>query len=173
MNTTTTPKPDYGEPWRKETYNTPMGETGDYEGHLEIWAGERRVADCWNPDDENEEDFDRIVTCVNACAGMADPAVEIAAMREERDNLRKMLESALSDNVLKNHGSQIAQRDMAAMRDAIREAQAVLQRLSDYMSDSNGISGYHRNGDIVDWDEAELRDPTADALAKLQPFTTP
>lgn len=80
MNTTNTP--DYGEPWRKETYNTPMGETGDYEGHLEIWADDRRVADCWNPDDENEEDFDRIIQCVNAMAGVPDPAAAVARLAQ-------------------------------------------------------------------------------------------
>lgn len=33
-------------------------------------------------DDNIVDEWHRLVTCVNACAGMADPAAEIAAIRE-------------------------------------------------------------------------------------------
>lgn len=36
----------------------------------------------------NEPDAARIVDCVNACAGMADPAKEIAALRDDLAKLR-------------------------------------------------------------------------------------
>jgi hypothetical protein len=35
------------------------------------------------------EDKKRAVACVNACAGMSDPAAEIAALKAENDRLRK------------------------------------------------------------------------------------
>jgi hypothetical protein len=67
------------------------------------------------------------------------------ARQLERENadLRKMLEAALSDNVLKDHGAQIAQEKIAAMRDAIRF-----------------VLANHNT------------DPEA-CIDKLQPFTTP
>lgn len=39
----------------------------------------------------SREDARRIVACVNACAGMADPAAEIAKLRAERDKLMAAL----------------------------------------------------------------------------------
>lgn len=35
----------------------------------------------------SEDDASRIVSCVNACAGMADPSVEIAELKRQRDEL--------------------------------------------------------------------------------------
>lgn len=40
-------------------------------------------------DEMKDEDFERIVKCVNACAGMENPAEEIQTMREELEQLRK------------------------------------------------------------------------------------
>ena len=37
--------------------------------------------------DITEINANRIVTCVNACAGMADPAAEIAELKRQRDEL--------------------------------------------------------------------------------------
>lgn len=66
---------DYGEPWQ------PMGDD-------EIWS-----------DNEDEGTLavangcirERIIASVNACAGMADPAAEIASMREAIREARKVL----------------------------------------------------------------------------------
>ena len=75
--------PDYGEPWKEKAYNYTVGDTGDIDGVIEIRTREElKVADTWNPSDEKEAFFSRAITCVNACAGMADPAAEIEAMRE-------------------------------------------------------------------------------------------
>ena len=75
--------PDYGEPWKEKAYNYTVGDTGDVEGVIEIRTREElRVAYAWNPSDENEALFSRAIACVNACAGIADPAAEIQAMRE-------------------------------------------------------------------------------------------
>ena len=37
--------------------------------------------------EERRANASRIVTCVNACAGMADPAAEIAELKRQRDEL--------------------------------------------------------------------------------------
>lgn len=61
----------------------------------DIWQGEpdnpivplyREIRESWSwhqatPEDEREANARRIVACVNACAGMADPAAEIASLR--------------------------------------------------------------------------------------------
>jgi hypothetical protein len=60
-----TPAPDYGEPWQA---------TSAREGSI--------VAHRDQPILESFKLVKRAVVCVNACAGMADPAAEIAAMRE-------------------------------------------------------------------------------------------
>jgi hypothetical protein len=61
--TPNTPTLDYGEPWCEQSPPHPIAKSkGVY------WL--------------NPEQFNRAVTCVNACAGMADPAKEIKAMRE-------------------------------------------------------------------------------------------
>lgn len=44
------------------------------------------------PRDEEKANADRIVACVNACAGMDDPAATIAGLRAERDGLREAME---------------------------------------------------------------------------------
>ena len=42
-----------------------------------------------------QENASRIVTCVNACAGMADPAAEIAELKRQRDELLVALGAAI------------------------------------------------------------------------------
>jgi hypothetical protein len=78
------PAPDFGEPWRLEAYNSPLGESGDFEGVIEIRSRffETRIAEAWNPEDEHTERFNRAIACVNACASMRDPAAEIQALRD-------------------------------------------------------------------------------------------
>ena len=86
------PAPDYGEPWVKEMYNTELGDTGDYEGHLEILDRNngKRIAECCNPDDENEADFDRIIACVNSMAGVPDPAAFVAQVKEMQRKINRL-----------------------------------------------------------------------------------
>ena len=42
--------------------------------------------------EERRANARRIVTCVNACAGMADPAAEIAELKRQRDELLALAE---------------------------------------------------------------------------------
>ena len=65
MSTNTPEKPDYGEPWEKYDEN-------GIQSRDEFW-----IADVKTPSIR-----DRIAACVNACAGMDDPAKEIEAMGE-------------------------------------------------------------------------------------------
>ena len=66
----TTPTPDYGEPW-KFNQGEPSIESRDDDAVL---TGIDYVID--------EAKIQRAVSCVNACAGMVDPAAEIQVMRE-------------------------------------------------------------------------------------------
>lgn len=98
MNTTTQqqPAPFYGEPWKTEPGTHSISDTGDFNGYVELRTSqETRVAEVWNPDDELEAFFARIVSCVNACAGMEDPAAEIQAMREATEEAERALSNAL------------------------------------------------------------------------------
>jgi hypothetical protein len=63
--TLNTPTPTYGEPWK------PLQPDLIYDSYSH-W-----MADAFNPAIR-----DRILACINACAGIADPEKEIAAMRE-------------------------------------------------------------------------------------------
>ena len=58
--------PDFGEPWKCET------------GDFEIYSKSEHNATAYA---ESARIRDRIIKCVNACQGMADPAAEIEAMR--------------------------------------------------------------------------------------------
>lgn len=56
-----------------------------------LWIDDAPVDD-WNA--EQRANASRIVTCVNACAGMADPAAEIAELKRQRDELLASLNLA-------------------------------------------------------------------------------
>lgn len=49
-----------------------------------LWIDDAPVDD-WNT--EQRANANRIVTCINACAGMTDPAAEIAELKRQRDEL--------------------------------------------------------------------------------------
>ena len=69
-----TPAPDYGEPWSADEMLGPHS-------HSVIYAFDStRLADF--RDKDHVRQARRTFACVNACAGMADPEKEIAAMRD-------------------------------------------------------------------------------------------
>ena len=74
------PTPAYGEPWK------PLQPDLIYDSYSH-W-----MADAFNPVVR-----DRIIACVNACAGMADPAKEIAAMREAIREAHKIIQVLYMD----------------------------------------------------------------------------
>jgi hypothetical protein len=129
-----TPTPAYGEPWK------PLQPDVIYD-NFGYW-----VADAFNPLIR-----DRIITCVNACAGMADPAKEIANLKMELDascNAEHLRQVRDENKVMRDQlyrickegfgnqdtiGGEAADdyivRQLSAMREAIREAHKIIQVL--------------------------------------------
>src|SRR5574343_489196 len=73
------------------------------EGHVVYFQnrmGGFSLRDCPSPEDTAR----RIVACVNACAGMADPAAEIAELKRQRDELFSVI-SAIAEEVPHRHWS--------------------------------------------------------------------
>jgi len=98
----------------------------------------------------------RAVSCVNACQGMADPAAEIEAMRAEREEMRKALETfweALPERLRQEEKNKV-------MREAIREAHESIQFLC--QAASGGMQPANAKIDAIRQGNA--------SLAKLQPF---
>ncbi len=91
----------------------------------------------------NQGDARRIVACVNELAGLTTEQVEdgvFTKMRDDRDSL-------------------IKQRD---------ELLAALQGMIDIANDSQGVAGYHLNGEVADWGEFEEWQAACDAIAKAK-----
>ena len=61
-----------------------------------LWIDDAPVDD-WNS--EQRANANRIVTCVNACAGMANPAAEIAEMKRQRDELLGLVKAIVYHSV--------------------------------------------------------------------------
>jgi hypothetical protein len=88
------------EPWYvvngEYIYRRPQKELYEFGGQV---AGDKPLAICnkgWYDQDSDgfplRANAERIVACVNACAGMEDPQSEIQQLRSERDELMKALE---------------------------------------------------------------------------------
>lgn len=69
------PAPDYGEPWKLHT----------------DFAYDITVNGALAASFEELDKANRAISCVNACAGMVDPAAEIQEMREELADIRQRL----------------------------------------------------------------------------------
>ena len=95
--------------------------------------------------DESMANSRRIVACVNACAGIRTEALEHRA---------HMLKAADDD---------IAR--LTAQRD---ELLAALQGMIDISNDSQGVVGYHPNGEVAEWDEFEEWQAACDAIANTK-----
>ena len=91
-----------------------------------------------------QENARRIVACVNACRGISTDELEqhglVSAFGAELMELEK-------------------QRD---------ELLAALQGMIDIANDSQGVAGYHLNGEVADWDEFEEWQAACDAIAKTK-----
>ena len=53
-------------------------------------------------DEEAKANTRRIVTCVNACAGMDDPAAEIEKLRRQRDELLGLVRAVVCHSTVKD-----------------------------------------------------------------------
>ena len=162
MTTTLTQQavPDYGEPWQLESDDEIWSDNGD-EGTLAVAYGSVR---------------ERIVDCVNACAGMADPAAEIKAMREELADIRQRLKGHPDSKLDGENGLAAATMrgfdkfdvENEAMRQAIKGAKAALEDWQLFFRECGGQLS------SKGWEAGyQLRQPTTEALAKLQPFLKP
>jgi hypothetical protein len=161
----TTPTPDYGEPWTIQEGHLStslLDGKGDYFADIHELVGEDSSV-AWAK-------AERIVACVNACAKMADPAAEIAAMREALSG-RTVSCGQCNDYAYKLVGFEAEVAGLRAeneeMREAIREAITALFRHD--IEDVHLESGEELTMTVTEEDQKSLRS----ALAKLQPFTTP
>lgn len=70
------------EKWRVELRNYKLSDTGDYEGVVEIRAGDRKrpIIEIFDESDEMEANACRIVACVNACAGLSNEMLDNICM---------------------------------------------------------------------------------------------
>ena len=58
------------------------------------WIADTCASMCTGDIKLGRANADRIVTCVNACAGMEDPAAAIEKMRQQRDELLNLVKQA-------------------------------------------------------------------------------
>lgn len=139
------PTPDYGEPW---TTRIIYGCHPWFDRHGQVVQ-------------MNDAEIERIRVCIQACAGMPDPAAEIEAMREEIERFK-------ANNRYQrgyHHGEQSKAEEIQAMREAMQAAYEALDACNHADScDSNvGFLGPSRPCDCG-------KDA---ALAKLQAFVKP
>ena len=168
-------KPDYGEPWKKYDEN-------GIQSRDEFW-----IADVKTPLIR-----DRIAACVNACAGMDDPAKEIEAAEREAVTLAKSMhrrhyaESApqwesLSDvpgiisQIDNMHAGVCQQLDAAkfenqVMREAIKAAHGALEKAHFV---HKGITTYTQQSSEDYAANTEHCEMMKSALAKLEPYIKP
>lgn len=102
-----TPKtaPDFGEPWNLDT--------GDDDILIRSRFGQV----------VSTNTLERIVSCVNACAGMSDPAAEIQALREAASCLSRLADHGHAEDCL------FLNRANAPCDCGVDQAQATLSKL--------------------------------------------
>lgn len=177
--------PHTPETWRFwPTHWTGGSSSVQYDGRNTVWIqsdehGEICRMAC-PPSGPNEHTYklaQQIVDSANACAGMADPAAEIQAMRDMKMGLARLtteqtrskvceanalqehiteIQKILPDDTTIQDGITRLQRENAAMQDAIKEAHDAFQQI--YL------------GDIFD---DAMRDISKVAITKLKPFIKP
>jgi len=76
MSTPNKTAPDFGEPWQNEL--------GDFEIYPSTGGDATAYA-------EGARTRDRVIACVNACAGMRDPAAEMQALRDAVKEARRAI----------------------------------------------------------------------------------
>jgi hypothetical protein len=191
-----TPAPDYGEPWKIETFNSEIGDTGDFEGHVEILDCEKtRRVSAVNPDDDD------------ACQSLADPVKEIQAMRGRIERQRKELSriqgavskaenssreaknksgiyASIVDKVrrllnaeLEESTERAAQRsadEIQEMREAIMEASGIVEMIAESDLSHNSLPMCPECHAISSYEEMHAEScKIGQLLAKFQPFIKP
>ena len=91
------------EPWTVEQGNTPIGDTGDYEGWQQITGSNQRSV-CHFQEDwgdgfiQAEKNAERIISCVNAMASIPDPQAYRKAVEDLVDIAQSLTD--LSDDLI-------------------------------------------------------------------------
>ena len=164
--------PDYGEPWRTESFNAPIGDTGDYEGCLEVYTRENqdRVAEAWNPEDKHEAFFARIVSCVNACAGMTDPASEIQALKQWKQEMMEVESSWNAQEVGRLLNVKLGQPIKASIQPAVENLLTKIQAMRLAIKEIYAEADAYADGAS----DASAHDKFCNEIAaKLKPFIKP
>lgn len=107
------------EPWRAEWQ---PGQTPKHTYTHCVMYGDDSLCDTLT-----QADAERIVACVNACTGMADPAGEIARLMAERDRYEKALKEIESHHATQNDRAgrpQEQSRTLAIVRAALSAKEA-------------------------------------------------
>lgn len=92
----------------------------------------------------NDEDAKRIVACVNACAGMRNDELEGG-----------LLLGVMSKKIERLEAERL-------------ELIKALESFLDLVGDSHGVSGYHLNGDIAEWDEFECVGEAYELIKRIE-----
>ena len=87
--------------------------------------GDSCASSCLGDIDLGRANAARIITCVNACAGMEDPAAEIDELKQQRDELLDALRSAV-ETIEWMHGCSSPASD--EVEEAIREGNATIAK---------------------------------------------
>lgn len=154
MSTPNNTAPDFGEPWQNEL--------GDFEIYPRTGGDATAYA-------EGAKTRDRVIACVNACAGMANPAAEIQAMRDERNHLSRDLSSLLAGDCLNGHDAVEGARNGIAMREAIKDAHYALAYVYNHGAGSCAFP-FRTEDDLCSENRFHH---VKDALDALQPFLKP
>lgn len=96
----------------------------------------------------------------------AETAAEFCTYTRQVDSTEEKLTSLILA-ALTEHAAQ-TQDELTALRAVADEMEGALKDFSAMMSESLGIAGYHRNGDVYTWDEGDdpLRAKTDAALTR-------
>lgn len=86
----------------------------------------------------------RIVACVNACAGMTSEELEGG-----------LLLKVMNDKITRLETEKL-------------ELLKALEGMLDIVGDSAGVAGYHRNGDVAEWDEFDEVGEAYETFKKLE-----
>lgn len=100
------------EPWRAEWQ---PGQTPNHTYTHCVMYGDDSLCDTLT-----KADAERIVACVNACAGMADPAAEIQRLRAIEKAVRKLVAETTGDDIEKR----IYRDNWAALETALSAKEA-------------------------------------------------
>ena len=111
---------------------------------------------------------DRAIATINACAGMADPEKEISELRKE---LAHQTDMGCQAHVCGGARIEELQRENIAMREAIREAGKLIDRMESSARSPGNLPMCPECLRIAAWDENHRDDcQIGNTLAKLQPF---